>query len=224
MALEPALIVAAALDLLDAEGLDGLTMRKLADALGVQAPSLYWYFPGKPALLDAMANALLEDVARTIDKSADFRLVLRQTSQELRRALLARRDGARVYAGTFVLGENVLRLAEANIGTLMAAGFDARTSMRTGFSLLYFVLGFVIEEQAWARETGTDPSIFATRLAQWGEGRFPAVEAALPHFAELGQEERFTFGLDLMLSGFGRPASGPDDKIEHFLKVWNTLR
>src|SRR6218665_3603504 len=111
MPLESPAIIAAALDLLDQAGLDGLTMRKLAEALDVQAPSLYWHFPGKPALLDAMANALLEDVARVPVDGLSYQVVLRRSSDELRRALQARRDGARVYAGTFVMGENVLRLA-----------------------------------------------------------------------------------------------------------------
>ena len=57
-------VVAAAWALLDEAGLEGLTMRVLAKALSIQAPSLYWHFPGKQALLDAMADTLIHDVAR----------------------------------------------------------------------------------------------------------------------------------------------------------------
>ncbi len=52
------LIVRAALTLLDEVGLEGLTMRRLATALKIQAPSLYWHFPNKQALLDGMADAI----------------------------------------------------------------------------------------------------------------------------------------------------------------------
>jgi TetR/AcrR family tetracycline transcriptional repressor len=51
-------IVRAALTLLDEVGLEGLTMRRLATALKIQAPSLYWHFPNKQALLDGMADAI----------------------------------------------------------------------------------------------------------------------------------------------------------------------
>jgi AcrR family transcriptional regulator len=56
-------VLAGALDLLDTDGLEGLTMRKLAAHLGVQAGALYWHFQSKRALLDAVADALLADVA-----------------------------------------------------------------------------------------------------------------------------------------------------------------
>ena len=57
-------IIQTALDLLDQEGLEGLTLRKLAQALNIQAPSLYWHFNAKQALIDGMADALVENVAR----------------------------------------------------------------------------------------------------------------------------------------------------------------
>lgn len=218
MALERTAIVAAALDLLDQTGLEGLTMRKLAEALNVQAPSLYWHFPGKPALLDAMANALLEDVARTPVDGAAHQVVLRRSAAELRRALQARRDGARVYAGTFVMGENVLRLAETMIGALMRSGLSAQTAMRAGFSLLYYVLGFVIEEQAWQKQAGTDPAALAVQLSEWG-GRFPAVEQALPHFTEADEDERFAFGVDLILNGLAQHAPSEAERMEAFFRA-----
>ena len=56
-------VVDVAIALLDADGLDALTMRKLATRLGVQAGALYWHFAGKQALLDAMADRFLEDFA-----------------------------------------------------------------------------------------------------------------------------------------------------------------
>ncbi|MGP1667261.1 MAG: TetR family transcriptional regulator, partial [Rhodanobacter sp.] len=52
------------MDLLDQAGLDNLTMRRLADALQVKAASLYWHFANKQALMDAMADALMAQVAR----------------------------------------------------------------------------------------------------------------------------------------------------------------
>ncbi|MFD0516963.1 TetR/AcrR family transcriptional regulator [Paractinoplanes durhamensis] len=65
MQLRRADVLRGARDLLDADGLDGLTMRKLGAALNVQAGGLYWHFPSKQALLEAVADDLLAGVAET---------------------------------------------------------------------------------------------------------------------------------------------------------------
>ena len=96
-------IVRAALTLLDEVGLEGLTMRRLATALKIQAPSLYWHFPNKQALLDGMADAIFGAVALPRDlKGKTWDVRLKAVFRAIRRAFLAHRDGARVFAGTYV--------------------------------------------------------------------------------------------------------------------------
>jgi TetR/AcrR family tetracycline transcriptional repressor len=196
-------ITQAALDLLDETGIEGLTMRKLADALGVQAPALYWHFPNKPALLDEMAEALLAGVADRASPSDDFGEVLRRCATELRRALLSRRDGARVFAGTFVVRPNVLRMAEKVVAALMRAGFETQTAMRAMFSLLYFVLGFVIEEQALTEQlrAGGSEQKLDSALAAVSDMDFPSLRLALPELQDLDQDARFSFGVDVIIQG-----------------------
>lgn len=216
MALERRTIVAAALKLLDRDGLERLTMRRLADELGVQAPSIYWHFAGKSALLDEMADALLHDVARDPLGATDHRVMLRHFASQLRAALLAHRDGALVFAGTFVVRDNVLRLADAMIGGLAQAGFDARTAARTCFSLLYYVLGFVIEEQALARRSRFDANALPARL----DGAvYPAARAALPHLADDSADARFDFGVDLIVAGLGTPPVRGSSAIEKLVEA-----
>ena len=65
--LQPADVVAAALDLLDQKGLDGLTLRDVAAAVHVQAPALYWHFASKRDLVDAMAQAMLVDFVSALE-------------------------------------------------------------------------------------------------------------------------------------------------------------
>ena len=65
MALDRQRIVAEAVALLDAEGLDGVTTRKLAARLGVQSPTLYWHLPNKAALVTAIADAILDQSSAT---------------------------------------------------------------------------------------------------------------------------------------------------------------
>ncbi|MDB6078868.1 MAG: TetR family transcriptional regulator, partial [Akkermansiaceae bacterium] len=95
-------MVAAALELLNETGLDEMTTRKLAGRLGVQQPALYWHFPNKRALLDALAEEMLtRGHTRSRPRAGEnWRSFLLENARSFRRALLAYRDGARIHAGT----------------------------------------------------------------------------------------------------------------------------
>lgn len=199
-------VIATALDLLDEVGLEGLTMRRLADALDIKAASLYWHFANKQVLMDGMADALMAGVA--LPASADapaaaWREAVAATARSVRAALLARRDGARVFAGTYVVTDNVLRVAESMIGPLREAGASTRMAGWGAFSILYYVLGFVMEEQA------LDPSAPAPVDAAGRRGpfealaaqRYPHVLAAMEDLFDQDFEARFEAGLDLILTG-----------------------
>jgi TetR/AcrR family tetracycline transcriptional repressor len=201
MKLEKQTIVRTALELLDRAGLEGLTMRKLADALGVQAPALYWHFPNKQALLDDMAEALLNNVPAQLVDRGDAAETLESLAIALRQALLSRRNGARVYAGTFIARPNAMLVGEVASAALLRAGLDGQSAFRGLTSLLYFVLGFVIEEQALAEqsrpEAGQHP--MAEKLMPPDIDRYPHVAALWGQLLEPDQDARFRFGVDLIV-------------------------
>jgi TetR/AcrR family tetracycline transcriptional repressor len=91
-------VLAAAFALLQAEGLDGLTMRGLAARLSVQAPALYWYLGDKAELLGWMASAIYADARGAIPDATDWRAWLIGFGHALRRSFTAHRDGARLCA------------------------------------------------------------------------------------------------------------------------------
>jgi len=99
VSLDRARIVAEAVALLDAEGLENVTLRKLAARLGVQAPTLYWHLPNKAALITAIAEEILTPLPATpigdADRWQDWLIGL---ATGLRRALLAHPDGARIIS------------------------------------------------------------------------------------------------------------------------------
>ena len=204
MAIQKDQVVAKALVLLDEVGLDGLTMRRLAEAMEIKAASLYWHFANKKVLLDAMADALVADVARQSSALGQpWRARLTEVAGEMRRALLSRRDGARVYAGTYVATDNVLRVGEAMMAPLREAGAGAKVASWGAFSVLYFLLGFVMEE------CGVAPAVMpGVELEQRGEefdavaaASFPHLAAAREHIFDRDFDARFSFGLELMLDG-----------------------
>ncbi|WP_105418212.1 MULTISPECIES: TetR/AcrR family transcriptional regulator C-terminal domain-containing protein [Neorhizobium] len=189
-------VIATALKLLDEVGMEGLTMRKLADALNIQAPSLYWHFANKDALLEGMADALMEPVAASNPESEAWDARLGRVASEVRNALLSRRDAARVFAGTYPLSDNVLRVGSLLIGSLKQAGADDRVASWGAFTLVYFVIGFVIEEQANGRNTET-PNLEEMSL----ESTFPLAAIAMTEITTANADQRFAFGLDLQIEG-----------------------
>lgn len=202
MAIQRDQIIQTAFRLLDEGGMDGMTLRKLACGLGVRAPSLYWHFTSKRALLDAMADALLADVARDLPAGQPWRQALHQVARELRHAFKARRDGARVYAGSYIASPNVLRTAEALTRAFVEAGAPAAMAASAGLHVMYYVLGFVIEEQSLPAYAD-DAEQIRQDLLQAAQAGFPCLwEARETLMAMDGSfDARFVEGLDLLLDG-----------------------
>lgn len=194
-------VIQTALQLLNQEGLEGLTMRKLAQALHIQAPSLYWHFQNKQALIDGMADALVEKVACTLSTTQTWEAHVQQIAAELRQALLQYRDGARVFAGTYVVTDNVLRTSEAMIAALMKAGADSELAATSSFSVTYYVLGLVMEEQAVGPNGYLDLAARKQEFTDLTHDKYPHNWAARETIFSDDFDTRFTTGLDLLLSG-----------------------
>src|ERR1700691_285306 len=90
------IVVQAGLKLLNKVGLEQLTLRRLAKELKIQAPTLYWHFKSKEALIDAMATRVLADGAPSLVPSkgtSDWKTWVNTFGMELRQTLLKYRDG-----------------------------------------------------------------------------------------------------------------------------------
>lgn len=200
-------VIAAALDLLDEVGIDGLTMRRLAQKLDIKAASIYWHFTNKQALMDGMADALMEGVARKELAgpawSPSWLVAVSATAHDIRRALLKRRDGARVYAGTYVTTDNVFRVAEALIAPLCEAGASTRLASWGAFSILYYVTGFVTEEQPLVHLKAGSANIERQReqFTALAARRYPHALAAMDDLFDMDFDARFELGLDLLVTG-----------------------
>jgi TetR/AcrR family transcriptional regulator, tetracycline repressor protein len=191
-------VLTGALALLDAEGLEGLTMRKLAAQLGVQAGALYWHFKHKQALLDAMADAVLAE-ADGPPPQGTWEQQLAELGSRLRRALLGHRDGARVVAGTFTAESNTLRTGAMSMEILRSAGVPADRAGWVGFSLGYFVLGHCIEEQAQAELA--EQGGWEAKVAELTEHDGSYFDQAMTATITADPAERFAYGLQLFIDG-----------------------
>ncbi len=208
MLLRKADVVQGALRVLDAEGLDGLTMRKLGAALNVHGGALYRHFPNKEALLDAMADKLVEGVTDSVP-DVSWRDQIYVLCDRLRTALLAHRDGARVVAGTFANGANTIKGTDVGINILCGAGLAPAQAGWIGFALFYYVLGHTIEEQAQAQLPAGDD--WGSRNARLTADVSPRYVAALDALTGADPGERFAYGLNVFIDGIASqiPATQP---------------
>ena len=194
-------VLVGALDLLDETGIDNLTMRRLAAALGVQNGATYWHFPSKQVLLEAMVEAMLDGVTADLDESSPWQVRLSELAHRLRRALLSRRDGARIFSGAFIPTPNALAYGEAMIGLLRGAGMSSREAAWAVDTVTYYVVGHVIEEQmaAGLPGGGTEAS---TRLTEALDAdRHPNLLAAIGDVPAPHPGEHFTYGLEVIVAG-----------------------
>ncbi|EME97658.1 TetR/AcrR family transcriptional regulator C-terminal domain-containing protein [Streptomyces mobaraensis NBRC 13819 = DSM 40847] len=201
--LDRARTVHTALALLDESGLDALTMRRLADALGVQAGALYRHFATKQDLLTAMAEHMLGQAADAADttQADDWSRHVAHLARALRTALLAHRDGARLFAGTHATGPNTLRFADNLTGALRQAGFDDEQAARALYAITHFTTGHTLEEQATLHPgTGQPPEAGLLREAVTA-GTYPHLAATLPTLTSTDYTTHFEYGLHLLLSG-----------------------
>jgi len=208
--IDPEEVVRAAIELLDADGLDQITLRQLASKFGVQPPALYWHFKDKQDLVEDMAQAILKGGGiDEIDLPADtatWAEWLTSVAYSVRRALLSHRDGGRVVAGaSFFRARALARLAVLMMVVLNRAGFDSAHSTLGAGTVIDYVWGYVIEEQA-----GEGPEVDPGDPSVGEEVAFPfslfdlyGLDAGA--FAKdrdkLTADEQFDWGLQLIITG-----------------------
>lgn len=136
-------IVTAALRLIDDEGLEALSTRRLAAELSVSGPSLYNHFATKDELLDAVVDSVIGEVDLSMFDSGDtpWTRALRDWARSYRAALAAHPNIVPVLAQGPGRRPNALRLADAVFGHLVGAGWPRGQATRIGALMRYFVTG-----------------------------------------------------------------------------------
>jgi TetR/AcrR family transcriptional regulator, tetracycline repressor protein len=205
-------IVAGGLALLDEGGLEGLTLRRLADRLGIRAPTLYWHVRDKRELLDLMVSVIMDEAL------ADWREPrpgqpwwdwLAGRARALRAGLLAHRDGALMLAGNRPT-QPALPGIERQLAALVEAGFKPPEALLTLLALNAYVIGEALDTQGESgrpdqtAEPGADgPANDGTQAGRAGLGEdFPLIGAAVGGLEAFGSsDQRFEHGLALMITG-----------------------
>ncbi|MDQ0042920.1 MULTISPECIES: tetracycline resistance transcriptional repressor TetR [Variovorax] len=197
MKLDSETILEAALALLDEVGMDKLSTRLLAERLGVQQPALYWHFKNKRALLDAMNGQILRRAheRRLPLEGESWEDFLRENARSFRRALLARRDGARLHAGTEP-DPGDLEMVEAQLAAVVSRGMAATDAMALMIALGRYTVGCVLEEQA-----APDDAPERQQTLDAAAASRPLLAEAFASYRKAGPDAMFDIGVDLMIEG-----------------------
>jgi len=192
-------VVRAAVELADLDGFDGLTMRKLADRLGVVPMAIYKHVADKDELLDAMIDLVFGEAS--VPAGAGWREAMRTRATSMREAL-RRHPWAvgRMESGT--PGPENLRHHNAVMECLRReAGFPFRTAVHAYSLLDSYVFGFALQERTI---TGDVPDELERRAGAVADtSPYPYLTEIAAEFARTGYDyaEEFEFGLDLILDG-----------------------
>lgn len=204
MTLDRAQVVEAAIELLDEVGLDGLTLRRLAQELGVQAPALYWHFKNKQELLDQMAVAI-SATDTPVHMPADgepWDDWLAQRARDIRRSLNSHRDGAMLAASTRRQPSRWQDI-DAQISALVETGMRPADAMRALLTVGNYVSGFTLEEQAGriggSTASDRDPSEVEKALEAFAD--YPRLSEALREVGDPRSDSAFESGLEVVLDG-----------------------
>jgi TetR/AcrR family transcriptional regulator, tetracycline repressor protein len=146
--LDPGVIVDAAWALVERQGVDALTTRTLASALGVKSPALYWHVPKMTALHSLMVERMLTESIRNPKDGEAWQIWLHDVGRAQRQNFLSHRDSGRILAmapPTEVTRNQVMPMLMA---PLITAGFPPEDAVAAAGTFASFILGWVIYEQS----------------------------------------------------------------------------
>jgi AcrR family transcriptional regulator len=211
------LVLHAAVTLADESGSESLSMRKLGEAVGVEAMSLYHHVANKDDLLDGMIDVVFGEIELPSD-GRDWKRAMRQRALSARRVLSRHGWAIRFMESRTSPGPATLRHHDAVLGCLRNAGFSIQLAAHA-FSLLdSYVYGFALHERSLPSDTPEQVTVLAQGiLARFAVGEYPHLaELATAHVLQPGYEHAggFEFGLDLILEGLERARSGAADVTE----------
>ena len=191
-------IVATAIDLLDAQGVDGLTMRRLADRLGSGAMSLYWHVDNKEEVFDLALNSVLEyRGSPQTPESQDWRAEIVHMLEDWR-AIMLRHPWSASLLPRRALGPNILTRLELLSKTLSTAGVaDADLNVAI-WSLWNYVMGATITRGSFDL-SDDDRAAGQQRLTRLSE-RYPTIERSRL-LLDNDWDGAFRKGLDFLLDG-----------------------
>jgi AcrR family transcriptional regulator len=197
-------VLSTAIALADAAGIESLTMRRLGEALGVEAMSLYNHVANKEDLLNAMVDAVFSEIELP-SHSDDWKTAMRKRSVSFRDTLSRHPWATALKDSGTNPGPATLRHHDRVIGTLRNAGFSIAMTAHAFSALDSYIYGFAMQEKSLPFHTEEETAAMAhLMLAQLPVNEYPYLaELTADHVLQPGYSyaDEFPLGLDLLLDG-----------------------
>jgi AcrR family transcriptional regulator len=207
-------IVDAALKVVDRDGLDATSMRRVAEELGSAPSALYWHVRNKEELLQLVLDRVAGEIELPPRDPANWQEQLKQVAREMRRVLTRHRDVARVTLGSIPAGPNTLVVVEWMHALLREAGLPDRVVALVGDLAGLYVGAFAYEESLRVPALG-DESASPEQLADYFRSlppdAFPNLVRLADDLTAGGADERFEFAIELLVRGLEAMADEDGD-------------
>lgn len=203
-------IAVAALALIDRDGLDACSMRRLGSELGVEAMALYHHFASKGRLLDAVMDLLVREIELPPAGQAAPIERLRTALRSYRGIALRHPQAFPLLVGRRFNSDGAFAVYEQLLQMFAACGLDAQQAARWFRTVGYFASGAGMADIA-SREQEPDATPLTLERAP-RHLRFPHVAAAAPHLRVERLDEVFEFGLSVLLDALARSAPSPSQR------------
>jgi TetR/AcrR family transcriptional regulator, tetracycline repressor protein len=206
-------VVERALALGDAEGLEALTIRRLATELGVTPMALYWHFRNKEELLAGVGDQVWSELDTDIDPAASWDLQLRGLLESLLHVLRAHPCASQLILEGEKQSNAALLASETTLAVLRRGGFDVERSAEIARSALFTGLMLVMSESGIhpamsPAEKAEEKRKQHLRLALLPPDQYPCVVAAALPMSGGDPEFHYSFGVDLFIAGVRALAAG----------------
>jgi AcrR family transcriptional regulator len=192
----------------DGAGIEAITMRKLGQALGVEAMSLYHHVANKDALLDGMVDLVFAEI--DLPTGDDWKAAVRARTVSARQVLARHRWAIGLLESRTSPGPATLRHHDTVLGCLRTCGFSVAMAAHAFSAIDSYLYGFALQEATLPFEDAAGTAEVAQSiLEQMPTDEYPFLtELTVEHVLQPGYDygEEFTFGLDLILDGLERAA------------------
>jgi AcrR family transcriptional regulator len=208
-------IVDAALAILDADGFDALTIRRLSQELGTGSASLYWHIAGKDELCELVYDRIMGEIELPEPDPARWEAQLKELARQAYRAMLSHNDAVRLSIGRPPAGPNSLRIVEWMLGLMRGAGIPDRPAAYFGNVLGRFLDASVLEDSmaisAGNGDAGQDDAADMMReyWARLPADQFPNITALADTTFAGDADALFEFGLDVLVRGLAAHRGSP---------------
>jgi AcrR family transcriptional regulator len=209
-------IVAAAIKLFDAEGLDGFSMRRLGKELDAGATSLYWHVRDKDQLIDLVLDEIIGEVQLDDDPAAPWRDRATYLARQFRCTLLRHRHMAPVFGSRVVAGPNILLAWEHILSVLRKGGIEGEQLGLAFAALINYATGSAVMETREPSGPGTEgkslaevQGIYIEMLGALPPDQYPNLTQMITQVAEgdpelIDDNAQFEYGLNMLFDGMER--------------------